>query len=448
MNISRAATDTVGNAGTAAPALAGGVLTSRRDTAETAALLQRIRGRAAGYDATNSFFTEDLVELREAGYLAPRSLSAASADQRLLAAHAPATALGLTMHLVWVGVARDLAAAGDNSLQWVLDDAAAGEVFAFAISERGNDRVMSDSLTRVERVEVSAGRRAGGDAPGRTAGDAPGGTAGDTSGETTRSANADELTESGWSFTGTKIFATLSPAWTRLGLLGRHDPADGSPPSIVHGFLRRDDPTVPLAGVTIDADWNTLGMRATQSHTTHLERAFIADARVARILPVGPSADPYMLAIFANFLTLISSVYAGIADRALELAVESAHRRTSLKANGAPYAHDPDIRWRVADAAIALDALAPQLEAVTRDRDAGVDRGMRWFRDLSGLKQRSVQTARDVVDQCMHIAGGGGYTTASELSRLQRDVLAGIYHPSDPESVHSTVAADLLGPLP
>lgn len=189
-------------------------------------------------------------------------------------------------------------------------------------------------------------------------------------------------------------------------------------------------------------------MRATQSDTTHLDGAIVTDDRVARILPVGPSADPYMLAVFANFLTLISSVYAGIADRALELAVESTHRRTSIKADGAPYAHDPDIRWRVADAAIALDALAPQLESVARGRDAGVDRGTRWFRDLSGLKLRSVQTARNVVDQCMHIAGGGGYTTASELSRLQRDVLAGIYHPSDPESVHATVATDLLGPLP
>jgi len=399
---------------------------------KTAALLGRIRGRAAGYDATNTFFTEDLDELRAAGYLAPRGLSAASADQRLLAAHAPATALGLTMHLVWMGVARDLAASGDDSLQWVLDDAAAGEVFAFAISERGNDRVMSDSLTRVERVEPSAGS-GGAHSAGHSAGHGAGHSAGHGG---------------GWSFTGTKIFTTLSPAWTRLGLLGRYDPVDGSAPSIVHGFLRRDDPTAPLDGVTIVADWDTLGMRATQSYTTHLDSAFMPDSRVARILPVGSSADPYMLAIFANFLTLISSVYAGIADRALELAVESAHRRTSLKAGGAPYAHDPDIRWRVADAAIALDALAPQLEAVARDRDAGIDRGTRWFRDLSGLKQRSVQTARDVVDQCMHIAGGGGYTTASELSRLQRDVLAGIYHPSDPESVHATVAADLLGQLP
>ncbi len=394
-------------------------------------LLARVRERAPGYDAANGFFFDDLAELRAAGYLRARSLSAASADQRLLAAHAPATALGLTMHLVWMGVARDLAAAGDDSLRWVLDDCAAGELFAFAISEAGNDRVMTDSVTRAERVEP---------------GERPDG-------------------HGGWAVTGTKIFTSLSPAWTRLGVLARHDPGDTDPTGggsdaaaarIIHGFLLRDAPVStperfephPAPGVTITPDWNTLGMRATQSHTTRLEAAFIADEHVSRILPVGPVADPFLLAISANFLTLMAAVYAGLADRALELAVESAHRRTSLKNGGAPQAHDPDIRWRIADAALALDALAPQLAAVAHDRDHGVDRGARWHRDLAGLKHRSVETARHVVDQAMRIAGGGAYRTTAELSRLQRDVLAGIYHPSDPEAVHATVAADLLGPLP
>ena len=394
--------------------------TAEPPTVLTPELLQGIRDRAADYDARNAFFFDDLDELRAAGYLRPRSLTSAARDQRLLAAHAPATALGMTMHLVWMGVARDLAAAGDESLRWVLDDCAAGELFAFAISEAGNDRVMTDSVTRAERVE------GGSDGAG-----------------------------AGWSFTGTKIITSLSPAWTRLGVLGRHDPVDADS-AIVHGFLLRESPVStpdrlelhPAPGVALTPDWDSLGMRATQSWTTRLDAAFIPDERVSRILPVGPTPDPFLLAISANFLTLMAAVYAGLADRALELAVESAHRRTSLKNGGAPQSADPDIRWRVADAAIALDALAPQIEAVCRDRDAGVERGARWFRDLAGLKQRAVVTAREVVDQCMHIAGGGAYRASDELSRLQRDVLAGIYHPSDPESVHATVAADLLGPLP
>ena len=357
----------------------------------TQPLLDRIRSRAAGYDRDNAFFTEDLDELRAAGYLAPRSLLETARDQRLLAAYAPATALAVNMHLVWVGVARVLADRVDHSLDWVLRDAEAGELFAFGNSEPGNDLVLWDSLTRAETVE------------------------------------------GGYAFTGTKIFTSLSPAWTRLGIFGRHGD------ELVHGFITRDTP-----GWRSLDDWDTLGMRATQSHTTVLEGAIVPTERVSRILPLGPNADPFVFGIFSNFLVLIGSVYAGIADRALELAVESVKKRTSLK-TGETYDRDPDIRWRIADAALALDALRPQLETLAADVDAVADHGAEWFRLLTGVKHRATETARYVVDQAMRSAGGSGYRSSSELARLQRDVLAGIYHPSDTESVHSTVASNLLG---
>jgi len=360
-------------------------------TVLTQPLLDRIRSRAAGYDRDNAFFTEDLDELRAAGYLAPRSLLETARDQRLLAAYAPATALAVNMHLVWVGVARVLADRGDHSLDWVLRDAGAGELFAFGNSEPGNDLVLWDSLTKAETVE------------------------------------------GGYAFTGTKIFTSLSPAWTRLGIFGRHGD------KLVHGFITRDTP-----GWRSLDDWDTLGMRATQSHTTVLEGAIVPTDRVSRVLPVGPNADPFVFGIFSNFLVLIGSVYAGIADRALELAVEAVKKRTSLK-TGETYDRDPDIRWRIADAALALDALRPQLETLAADVDAVADHGAEWFRLLTGVKHRATETARYVVDQAMRSAGGSGYRSSSELARLQRDVLAGIYHPSDTESVHSTVASNLLG---
>jgi len=360
----------------------------------TPELLATIRSRAARYDRDNAFFTEDLDDLRAAGYLAPRSLLATARDQRLLAAHAPATALGINMHLVWVGVARVLADRGDHTLDWVLRDAEAGELFAFGNSEPGNDLVLWDSLTKAETVD------------------------------------------GGFAFTGTKIFTSLAPAWSRLGVFGKLDDD-----RLVHGFLTRDAP-----GVTTLDDWDTLGMRATQSHTTKLDHAVVPTERISRFLPVGPNADPFVFGIFSNFLLLIGSVYAGIADRALELAVEAAQKRTSLK-SGTTYDQDPDIRWRLADAALALDALRPDLETLAADVDAVADHGGDWFRLLTGAKHRATETARHVVDQAMRVAGGGGYRSSSELARLQRDVLAGIYHPSDTESVHGTVATNLLGPL-
>jgi len=55
--------------------------------------------------------------------------------------------------------------------------------------------------------------------------------------------------------------------------------------------------------------------------------------------------------------------------------------------------------------------------------------------------------AKQVVDDAVLVAGGSSYAAGSELSRLYRDVLAGLFHPSDPESAHATVATAWLGPL-
>jgi alkylation response protein AidB-like acyl-CoA dehydrogenase len=362
-------------------------------------LLARIRSRAAGYDRDNAFFADDLDDLRPVGYLESRPLLDVARDQRLLAAHAPATALGINMHLVVVGIARVLSERGDPSLDWIVAEAAAGELFAFGNSEAGNDQVMFDSRT------IAAPQPDG-----------------------------------SYLFTGTKIFTSLSPAWTRLAVFGRDD-TDAAEPKLVHGVLSRETPGHRAVG-----DWNPLGMRATQSFTTVLEGARVPAERITRVLPVGPVNDPYIFGLFADFLLLISSVYAGLADRALELAVSNVATRTSMKTRLA-YSQDPDIRWQLADAAIALDSLAPQIESLARDVDGLVDHGADWFRLLVGTKTRSVDVARSVVETAIRVSGGSAYSGDSELSRLYRDALAGLFHPSDPESAHGTVANNLLGPV-
>ncbi|MET4704402.1 acyl-CoA dehydrogenase family protein [Frigoribacterium sp. UYMn621] len=379
------------------------------DSVLTAELLARIHDRAPGYDRHNAFFTEDLAELAHAGYLrslVPRdlgglglSLQQMAHEQARLAKAAPATALAVNMHLVWTGVAKALHDRGDDSLDFVLRDAAAGEIYAFAISEAGNDLVLFDSTT-----------------------------------------DARPLPDGGYAFTGTKIFTSLSPAWTRLGLFGL-DTVSADAPKLVHAVVTRQTP-----GITIAEDWNTLGMRASQSNTTHLDSVAATSDRVFRRLDPGPSRDALIFAIFANFEILISAVYVGIGERALELAVESAHARGSRR-TGLSRDQDPNVRWKIADAALAQDALRPQLDALASDFDDGVDRGARWFRDLVGLKSRSTRSARYVVDQAVAVAGGAAFSATSELSRLYRDVLAGGFHPSNEDSVHSTVATALLGPI-
>ena len=374
-------------------------------------LLERVRERAARHDRDGTFPHDDLAELRERGYLrafVPTDrggrgwgLEQVAAAQSRLATAAPATALAVGMHLVWTGCAAVLAARGDRSLDLVLEDAAHDELFAFGVSEPCNDSVLFDSTTRA----LPDGR-------------------------------------GGWRFTGTKTSTSLSPAWTRLGVFGRDD-TDPEAPLLVHGFVHRDQPGHASLG-----DWDAIGMRATQSHTTQLVDVEVPAERIVRVLPVGPSADPLVFGVFAVFETLVSAVYRGIARRAVDLAVESTLARTSRRSGGAPLAHDPVVRWRVADAAIALQGLEPQVDSVARDVDALVDHGAGWFPLVVGLKTRVTETARSVVDQAVAVAGASSFRTSSELGRLQRDVLAGRFHPSSTDSAHGTVAAGLLGPMP
>jgi alkylation response protein AidB-like acyl-CoA dehydrogenase len=84
---------------------------------------------------------------------------------------------------------------------------------------------------------------------------------------------------------------------------------------------------------------------------------------------------------------------------------------------------------------------------VAADVDELVDHGSQWFPRLVGLKVRATETARAVVDLAIRVSGGSSYFRGSELERLYRDVLAGMFHPSDDESAHNTVANAWLGPL-
>ncbi len=375
-------------------------------------LLQRMRERAAVHDRENTFPDDDLAELRAAGYLAalvPQELGGlglglaeTSVLQQRLATAAPATALAINMHLVWTGVARVLRERGIDDLRFVLEGAASGEIFAFGISEAGNDLVLFGSDT-----------------------------------------DAAPTADGGYTFTGTKIFTSLAPVWTQLGLHGL-DTTSPDGPRMVYAFISRDEEAAGRV-VTRD-DWDTLGMRGTQSRTTELHGAHARADRVVRRIVPGPNPDAIVFGIFSVFEVLLASVYTGIARRALDVAVETVGARQSKK-TGRAYRDDPDIRWRIAEMALAYDALTPQVSTLARDIDDRVDHGARWFSLLSGVKHRAAVTAKSIVDDAIAVSGGSSYVASSELSRLYRDVLAGMFHPSDPESAHATVATAWLGPV-
>ncbi|WP_193104257.1 acyl-CoA dehydrogenase family protein [Brachybacterium sp. FME24] len=381
-------------------------------------LLTTFRARAAVHDRENTFPRDDLADLRERGYLrllVPKelgglgaSLLEASRIQRRLAQAAPATALSMNMHLVVTGAALHGHRLGVGAVRTILETAAAGNLFAFGISEAGNDAMLFDSSTRAEPT------RAG-----------------------------------GYRVTGTKIFTSLAPVWDRLVVHGRVVDAAEKDPRLVFGVLERT-----AAVETLD-DWDTHGMRASQSRTTRLHEAQIAAQQVLTHTPVGPNPDPFVMGIFGAFELLIASVYTGIAERAITLGTDIATTRRSL-ATGIVHADDPDIRRHLAAAAIGVDGAVLQLEKVLSDFDAlgqgsggpgDTDHGPRWFLHFSGVKFRATEAAIAAVDQVLRAGGGSQYFRRSELERLSRDVRAGMYHPSTAESVHASYAKAQLGEI-
>jgi alkylation response protein AidB-like acyl-CoA dehydrogenase len=376
----------------------------------TTDLLRRCAARAAGYDRDNRFFQEDFDELKGAGYLlssVPRQFGGAGLnlaevcrEQAKLAYWAPATAIAVNMHLYWTGVAADLNRAGDHTLDWVLKEAAAGEVFAAGHGERGNDLPVLLSSSKAERVD------------------------------------------GGYRFNGHKIFGSLSPVWTRLGIHAM-DLSDPAQPKIVHAFMPRE-----TVGYQIVETWDTLGMRATRSDDTILQDAVVPDRYIARVVPAGfAGADLFVLGIFAWAEPTFGHIYAAIAQRARDLAVAGAREKTSVALGGRTMAWNPMLQHAVAEMDMELDAIGAHVARVAEDWSAGVDHGGLWPAKLVSAKYRAVEGAKRVVDLAMEVSGGTGMFKKNELERLYRDVRCGGFHPANRALAHEIVGKTALGLL-
>jgi alkylation response protein AidB-like acyl-CoA dehydrogenase len=368
-------------------------------------IITRCGERASTYDRENRFFTEDFEELRAAGYLKmaiPKelggqgmSLAEVCNEQRRLAYRAPSTALATNMHLYWTGVAADLRKMGDKSLEWLLSEAAAGEVFAAGHGETGNDLPLFLSSAKAERAD------------------------------------------GGYRFWGRKMFGSLTPVWTRLGIHAM-DSTDPQSPKVVHAFMPRD-----TKGYSIKDTWDTLGMRATRSDDTILDGAFVPDKYIARLLPAG-TADLFILSIFGWAEPTFGSIYLGLAERARDLAIAGVKKRTALALTRS-MAYHPEVQHCFSEMQLALESAGAQVDRVAEDWSKGVDHGAQWAMKLVAAKHNAVEAAKKVVDLAMAVSGGAGMFKSNELERLYRDARCGGFHPANSLLVHEIVGKTVLG---
>ncbi|HEX7658813.1 MAG TPA: acyl-CoA dehydrogenase family protein, partial [Pseudonocardiaceae bacterium] len=345
------------------------------------------------YDRENRFFTEDWEELKQSGYLlctvdkkfggGGLGLDEYLKLVRRLAYVAPATALATNMHCYWTGVASDLLKMGDTSCQWILELAAKGEIFAALHGEPGNDVPVF--------LAVATANRAKG----------------------------------GWEISGHKIFGSLTPVWTYGGFHAA-DNSDPDHPRIVHGFVHRNEP-----GVQIVDTWDTIGMRATQSQDTVLDKAFVPDEHVPLVCPAGMAgAGPFHLALFAWALLGFSASYLGAAKRAFDMIVEQLPKRASIALPSGSMAHHPEVQHQVAEMRVAYDAAEALLEATARDWAAGVQHED-WPIRMMSARLFVINQSFKIVEKAFELTGGAGAFKRHRLEQIYRDVSMGRFHPGN-----------------
>ena len=193
---------------------------------------------------------------------------------------------------------------------------------------------------------------------------------------------------------------------------------------------------VPMTaeGVSVDANWDTLGMRGTASHDVVLDNVFVPDAAVG-VRRASGAWHPLMHIISMVAIPLVYSVYAGIAESARDIAVAAAKKRPERAPADIAGALDTELAaTRIALASMVAFAETAQPSAETTNA---------IFIHRSLVSRSAIKT----VDLALDLAGGASFFNSLGLERLFRDVQGARFHPL-PEPVQRRLAGRMALGLP
>jgi len=211
----------------------------------------------------------------------------------------------------------------------------------------------------------------------------------------------------------------------------RKSPASGAPAGDVLSSSARweDSPegpqvihfTVPFtaAGLSIEETWDTMGMRATGSHTVVLDNVFVPDAAVALTRAAG-EWHPVWNTIVGAAMPLIMAVYVGVAERAAERATAFAGKRSDTGVVA------PVVGRMLNQLHVAQDTVGTMIAMADDLRFANT---VEHASAVLSRKTVAAEAAINTVRLAMEAAGGAGYSTGAGIERLYRDVHGALFHP-------------------
>jgi alkylation response protein AidB-like acyl-CoA dehydrogenase len=365
---------------------------TRTITDRLAAITPVLAANAGRHDVDGSFVSESLDALRESGLLKAAvpvelggdgaTIAELTALQRELAHHCGSTALASAMHQHVVAFTawryrRGLPGA-EATLRHVAED---GFVL---VSTGGGDY----THPRGQAVKVDGGYRV----------------------------------------SGTKRFASQSVVGTAMStMFVFDDPVEGR---------RVLNLAVPFsdAGVTVNDDWDTMGMRGTASNSIDIDDVFVPDERVLANRPWGVVDAPLQVISSVAF-PIISGVYLGVAEAAYGAALKVAANRAD---DALVQRQIGLMKHRLQVASWALDGA---LAAVDDDPTPSHE----TYLAVMTAKAEIAEAGIAVCDMAMDVAGGSAFFRGSVIERCYRDIRAVKFHPLTPEDTWVEAGRHALG---
>jgi len=385
-----------------------------------ASLIPQLRARAADADRRGEVCAENFQDLAASGFAAgfvPEELGGFGLQSihdwllgiATLARGDGSTAIGINMHL---GVSRGLAlayagtaaqGAESDGLRAPLSAIAAGKMLICATAtERGTDNL--HPLT-----EATA-------------------------------------TDQGWRIDGQKMFVTMSPVASHLGMNLRMRDEQGD--HLVTTLLALDTP-----GIKPQDDWDALGMRASGSQSIVFDNVCVPESAIRKIGPWGQWSTHVLLNRTLGNLPLVA-VFLGIAEHAYELAMDSLAKQKRL---GEPVKLLAGVQHAVGEMEIELAKCRSILQQAGLQMDEFFASGEtptlasahELMKDYQSAKWVVNKGAIEIVSNAMDLAGGGGFMSEHPLARLYRDVRAGPFmQPYSPPEARGYIGKVALGLLP
>lgn len=222
-----------------------------------------------------------------------------------------------------------------------------------------------------------------------------------------------EKVENGYLFSGRKHFASQSIAG---------DVAVTSAPFSSSEEMQVLHFQVPFNtnGVSVLDDWDVLGMRGTGSQTIVFDKVFIPDSAIA-LTRSQSGFHPVWSIVLTVAMPLIMSVYVGIAEKAMEIAI-SKGKKYPRNQNHITY-----IIGKLNNILLSAQTQWKAMHILTNNFDFAPNEDT-TIKMLS-LKTNVAEATKTTVAEAMEAIGGQSFYKKNELERLFRDVQASAFHP-------------------